>query len=95
VQDILFHAKISPKRKTMNIKPDERQRLFEAINSTIAEAIKLGGRYDEVDHFGNKGSYIRLMDSKTVDTPCTNCGTDIQKISYLGGACYYCPECQI
>jgi formamidopyrimidine-DNA glycosylase len=94
VQDILFHAKLSPKRKTMDITSQERQKLFEAINTTIAEAIKLGGRYDEIDHFGNKGGYIRLMDSKTVDTPCIHCGTAIQKISYLGGACYLCPNCQ-
>lgn len=95
VQDILFHARISPKRKTMDISPAERQKLFDAINSTIEEAIQLGGRYDEVDHFGNKGRYIRLMDSKTKDTPCTICGTDIQRISYLGGACYFCTQCQI
>jgi formamidopyrimidine-DNA glycosylase len=94
VQDILFQAGISPKRKVMNISPDERKTLFDAINATVAEAIKLGGRYDEVDHFGNKGRYIRLMDSKTKDTPCINCGTDIRKISYLGGACYICPRCQ-
>ena len=94
VQDILFHAEISPKRKNMDILPDEREKLFKAINAIIAEAIKLGGRYDEVDHFGNKGGYIRLMDNKTADTPCTRCGTNIKKISYLGGACYICPLCQ-
>ena len=95
VQDILFHAGISPKRKTMDIDLNEREKLYEAINSTIEEAIQQGGRYDEVDHLGNKGRYIRLMDSKTKATPCINCGTDIQKISYLGGACYICPQCQV
>jgi formamidopyrimidine-DNA glycosylase len=94
VQDILFNARLSPKRKTMDINSEERKRLFEAINQTIAEAIKLGGRYDEVDHYGQKGGYIRLMDSKTKGTPCTVCGTEITKISYLGGACYLCPSCQ-
>jgi formamidopyrimidine-DNA glycosylase len=94
VQDILFQARISPKRKTMNISPDECKNLFDSINTTIAEAIRLGGRYDEVDHFGNKGGYIRLMDNRTKDTPCINCGTNIKKISYLGGACYICPTCQ-
>jgi len=80
--------------KTPDITPDERQRLFDAIQSTVAEAIELGGRYDEVDLYGQKGGYIRLMDSKTKDTPCPNCGADIKKISYLGGACYFCMECQ-
>jgi formamidopyrimidine-DNA glycosylase len=94
VQDILFHARISPKRKTMDISPEEQEILFKAINSTVSEAIHLGGRYDEVDHFGNPGGYIRLMDSKTIGTPCIRCGAEIQKISYLGGACYLCPSCQ-
>ena len=94
VQDILFNAKISPKRKILDITINERKILFNAINETIEEAIKLGGRYDEVDLFGNNGGYIRLMDNKTKDTPCINCQTNIQKISYLGGACYICPQCQ-
>ncbi len=94
VQDILFNARLSPKRKTPDITPEERHKLFDAIQSTVAEAIELGGRYDEVDLFGQKGRYIRLMDSKTKNTPCPNCGVDIKKISYLGGACYLCEVCQ-
>jgi len=94
VQDILFHARLSPRRKTPDITPEERQRLYDAIQSTIAKAIEQGGRYDEYDLYGNPGGYVRLMDSKTVDKPCPNCGIEIQKISYLGGACYLCPNCQ-
>jgi formamidopyrimidine-DNA glycosylase len=94
VQDILHHAILSPKRKIPEISAEERSRLYNAIQDTIAEAIKLGGRYDEVDLYGQPGHYNRLMDSKTVGTPCIRCGTKIQKISYLGGACYICPTCQ-
>ena len=95
VQDILFHARLNPKRKTPDIMPEERRHLYDAIQSTIAKTIELGGRYDESDLYGNPGGYVRLMDSKTVNTPCPNCGTNIQKISYLGGACYLCPNCQV
>lgn len=38
--------------------------------------------------------YIRLMDNKAVGHPCPECGTKIEKIQYLGGACYFCPRCQ-
>ena len=79
----------------MDILPEERKNLYEAIQTVVQEAIDLGGRYDEVDLFGNKGNYMRLMDSKSAGTPCLNCGQDIQKISYLGGACYLCTNCQI
>ncbi len=94
VQDILFHARLSPKRKIPEISTKERRALYDAINTTIQEAIALGGRYDEVDLYGRKGGYIRVMDSKSAETPCPNCGSEIQKISYLGGACYLCPQCQ-
>jgi formamidopyrimidine-DNA glycosylase len=94
VQDILFNAGLHPKRKTPDITPEERLRLFDAIQSTVAKAIDLGGRYDEVDLYGEKGGYIRLMDSKSKGTPCPSCGAEIQKISYLGGACYLCAQCQ-
>jgi formamidopyrimidine-DNA glycosylase len=51
-------------------------------------------RYDEVDLFNQPGRYARLMDNQAVDRPCPKCGTRIQKIQYLGGACYFCPSCQ-
>jgi formamidopyrimidine-DNA glycosylase len=94
VQDILFQARLNPRRKIPDLTAEERHRLYQAVQMTVAKAIELGGRYDEFDLYGNPGGYARLMDSKAVDTPCPNCGAFIQKISYLGGACYLCPECQ-
>ena len=95
LQDILFGAKIHPARKIPTLTADERQILFAAIQETMAEAINLGGREDERDLFDHPGGYPRLMGSQTVGKPCPNCGTAIQKISYLGGACYLCPTCQV
>ncbi len=94
VQDILFQAALSPKRKIPEISAEERSRLYNAIQDTVAEAISLGGRNDEVDLYGQPGGYSRLMGAETLGTPCIRCGTEIQKISYLGGACYICPNCQ-
>lgn len=37
---------------------------------------------------------MRVLDSKTVGRPCPRCGTPIEKAAYLGGAVYYCPQCQ-
>ena len=95
LQDILFGAKIHPARKIPTLTADERQILYAAIQETMAEAINLGGREDERDLFDHPGGYPRLMGSQTVGKPCPNCGTAIQKISYLGGACYLCPTCQV
>ena len=64
-QDILFKANLSPKRKIDQLSAEERSKLYNAIQDTVAEAIKLGGRYDEVDLYAQPGRYMRLMDSKT------------------------------
>jgi formamidopyrimidine-DNA glycosylase len=56
--------------------------------------VELGGRYEERDLYGNRGGYVRLLDSKTKGSPCTVCGTTIEKAQYLGGAIYFCPTCQ-
>jgi formamidopyrimidine-DNA glycosylase len=95
LQDILFSAKIHPARKIPSLDAGERQRLYAAIQSTLAEAIKLGGRDDERNLFDHPGGYHRLMSNQSVGQPCPDCGTSIQKLSYLGGACYLCPTCQV
>jgi formamidopyrimidine-DNA glycosylase len=94
LQDILFRAKIHPARRIPSLVTDERMGLHQAIQGTMAEAIRLGGREDERDLFDHPGGYHRLMSSQSVGQPCPNCGTLIQKIAYLGGACYLCPNCQ-
>ena len=35
------------------------------------------------------------MDKNTAGEPCRRCGATVQKIQYLGGACYVCPQCQL
>jgi formamidopyrimidine-DNA glycosylase len=93
-QDILFRARIGPRRSLTEFTPGQRRDLYDAIVDTVREVIDSGGRNDEVDLFGQPGGYIRVMDSKTAGKPCPECGTTIQKLQYLGGACYFCPNCQ-
>ncbi len=95
LQDILYRARIHPARKIPTLSVAERQRLYAAIQETISQAIDLGGREDERDLFNHPGGYVRLMSSQTVGKPCPNCGTTLEKINYLGGACYLCPACQV
>ena len=95
LQDILFRAKLNPRRKVPDIKKEERVHLHQAILKTMQLAIEAHGRDTEKDLFGIPGSYIPLMDRRTAGTPCPLCGTTIEKISYLGGSCYICPSCQM
>ncbi len=95
LQDILFRAKIHPTRKIPSLVETERRQLYNAIQTTISKAIAMGGRDDEHDLFDQPGGYTRLMSSQTVGKACPTCGSAIQKIAYLGGACYLCPNCQV
>jgi len=94
VQDILFNAKINPKRKMSTLSENEKAKLFYSLKDTIHEMITKGGRNTQSDLLGNKGKYNNILTSKTLKDPCPICGGQIMKESYMGGAIYYCPNCQ-
>ncbi|UCD41109.1 MAG: endonuclease VIII [Chloroflexota bacterium] len=93
-QDIMFLARLHPRHPITDLSSDQRKNLFNSIISTVDEIIGRGGRYDEFDLYNQKGGYIRLMDKNAVKRPCLGCGGAVQKIQYLGGSCYLCPNCQ-
>lgn len=93
-QDIMFRARLHPRRSLADLNEGQIDDLFAAITGTVHGVIAAGGRSDERDLFGRPGGYARLMDAKAAGRPCPECGTPVTKISYLGGACYLCPACQ-
>ena len=93
-QDILYKANLHPKHLLDDLANDQKQNLYNAIVNTVNDIIDKGGRYDEYDLYNNQGKYIRLMDKNAVKRPCPQCGGKVEKIQYLGGACYVCPKCQ-
>jgi formamidopyrimidine-DNA glycosylase len=93
-QDIMFRARLHPRRSLADLSGGQADDLFAAITGTVHDVIAAGGRSDERDLFGRPGGYARLMDAKAVGRPCPVCGTPVAKMSYLGGACYFCPACQ-
>jgi formamidopyrimidine-DNA glycosylase len=94
LQDILYNARINPKRKTENLSENELQSLFESLKSTLREMALLGGRDTEKDLFGHQGGYTTRVSKNTAGKPCPACGSIILKESYMGGSIYYCPGCQ-
>lgn len=94
LQDILWRAKINPRRKLNSIIDEQINELFVAIKSTLAEMTELNGRDTEKDFFGNKGGYKTIMSKNSVGSPCIRCGTIIKKENYYGGSIYYCEKCQ-
>ena len=95
LQDMLFRAKVHPRRTAVELGEEERQALYKAIRRTLKEAVELDGRDTERDLYNRPGRYRRILDSRSVGQPCPECRTPIEKIQYLGGACYFCPRCQV
>jgi formamidopyrimidine-DNA glycosylase len=93
-QDILFRARLHPRHPISDFNANQKQALYDAIRDTVAEVTAKGGRYDEFDLHGQPGGYVRVMDKHAAGCPCPRCGTLVEKIQYLGGACYFCPSCQ-
>jgi formamidopyrimidine-DNA glycosylase len=94
-QDILYRAGLHPRHPLAELDTEQRHRLQRAVVEVVAEAIALGGRSDETDLYGTPGGYVRVMNRAAAGRPCPACGTTVQKIQYLGGACYFCPACQV
>lgn len=94
LQDILFRAKIHPRKRSVDITETEKRGLHKAIREILRQAVELGGRDTERDLHNRRGGYERILYSKKVGQPCPECETPIHKIQYLGGASYFCPSCQ-
>lgn len=94
LQDILFSARVHPKKKINTFSDQEKKSLFNATKSVLLEMSQRGGRDTEKDLFGNPGGYETKLSKKTVGKPCPGCGSSISKENYLGGSIYFCAICQ-
>lgn len=94
LQDILFNARIHPKRRIETLSESEFEGLYHAVKATLADMADAGGRNTEKDLFGHPGGYETILSRNTAGSPCPVCGEEIQKSAYLGGSVYWCPHCQ-
>jgi formamidopyrimidine-DNA glycosylase len=93
--EILFEARLSPLALTQKLTPDEIERLFLAIRTTLTrwvEELRAGignGFPEKVTAFRpNMATHGRYKE------PCPRCGTKIQRIRYASNETNYCPHCQ-
>lgn len=91
-QDIIYRAKIHPKRKASELSKNEKRALHDAIKLVIHERTRLGGKDQFLDLYGKQGRYTTAMGSHV--KACAVCGTLIEKLSIGGGQTYFCPRCQ-
>ncbi len=93
-QDIIYRARLHPKRKASELEVGERRALYDAIRLVLNERIRLNGKDQFLDLYGNQGGYAPAMGPNMKQQPCPVCGTPVEKLSVGGGQVYLCPLCQ-
>ena len=94
LQDILFDARIHPKRRAASLSADEIAALHRSIRTVLAAMAESGGRDTERDIHGRPGGYPVKMGKRALSNGRPACGGAVAKETYLGGAICFCPSCQ-
>ena len=94
LQDILFNARIHPKKKLETMTDGDFERLFYSVKDTLKAMKDGGGRDTEKDLFGHSGGYMTILSKNTLPHPCRECGSGLVRQAYMGGNIYFCPTCQ-
>lgn len=94
-QDIIYRARIHPKRKASDLSESEKRALYNAIKLVIQKRIQSGGKDQFLDFYGKQGRYTPAMGPNMKEQVCPICGTRAEKLSLGGGQTYFCPKCQI
>ncbi len=84
--EILHASRLSPYALSKELKPEEVERLSEAIHSELERGLEL--REQGAD---DKRTY-RVH--KKLGEPCHVCGTPIAQVDFEEHTIYYCPDCQ-
>lgn len=95
--EILWLAKIDPRRPASGLKRKEQQRIYSAMRSVLRQAVKSRGTSfsDFRDLRGEKGGYgKKRLVYGLAGTPCQRCRTPIVAIKISGRTSSFCPNCQ-
>lgn len=95
--ELLFRTKISPFRRGIELSEEELLRLYQEMQSLLAEAIALRGSSirDYVDSEGKKGRFQeRHLVYGKAGTPCPFCQTTLKRTIIAQRGTTYCPNCQ-
>ena len=90
--EILHAARLSPFRPAGNLRPDEVQRLYEAVRTVLDEAVARAVGTPAAEIKGDKRSALRVHGR--AGQPCPVCGEPIRSVSFADSSLEYCPTCQ-
>ena len=94
-QDIIYRAKLHPKRKASELNSDEQKALYSAVKLVVRERIRLNGKDQFLDLYQKRGRYVPAMGPDLRNQKCPSCGTPVVELSLGGGKVFVCPKCQV
>jgi formamidopyrimidine-DNA glycosylase len=90
--EVLHVAKMSPFKIAASLTPEDRAVLFDAIKTTLGEAVERSAGLAAADLKGEKKSGLRVHGR--AGQKCPACGDTIREVSFADSAMQYCPTCQ-
>jgi formamidopyrimidine-DNA glycosylase len=93
-QDIIYRARLHPKRKASELNSNEQRALYDAVKLVIQERIRLSGKNQFSDLHQKQGRYIPAMGPNMRKQHCPVCHTTVEELSLGGGKVFVCPKCQ-
>jgi formamidopyrimidine-DNA glycosylase len=90
--EVLHVAKMSPFKIAASLTPDDVAVLYDAIKTTLGEAIERSAGLAAADLKGEKKSGLRVHGRAGQECPV--CGDTIKEVSFADSALQYCPTCQ-
>jgi formamidopyrimidine-DNA glycosylase len=93
----LFRAGLRPRRRVSTITRAQLEKLYEAVQEVLKEAIAMGGSSvsDYVDADGEEGFFqLQHRVYGREGEPCLVCKTPIKRVVIVGRSSHYCPKCQ-
>ena len=95
--EILFWAKIDPRRSAQSLSEEEKEALYKETKEVLRSAITHGGSSvdDYVRLSGEPGNYRKFHRVYGREAkPCFVCKGLIERIAQGGRGTYFCPKCQ-
>jgi formamidopyrimidine-DNA glycosylase len=90
--EILHAARMSPFKPAANLSDEEIARLYQAMATTLADAVERAHGLALRDLKAEKKSGLRVH-GRTGE-PCPVCGDTIREVSFSDSSLQYCPTCQ-
>ena len=90
--EVLHAAKMSPFKIAASLTPAEVATLYDAIKTTLTEAVERSAGLAAADLKGEKKSGLRVHGR--TGQACPECGDTIREVSFADSALQYCPTCQ-